>query len=76
MLNTFVRRPSETNSNIVVCHCAQCGTLVGASHTYLSLRVKESLHQCSTQQPNRDESLLPAGRKQYPFHSEIFSPRN
>jgi hypothetical protein len=75
MSNTFLRRPSETNSDIVVCHCAQCGSLVGASHTYLSLRVSENLHQCSNQAPNRDESLLTVEPHDLSVHSEIFSPR-
>jgi hypothetical protein len=76
MTNSFLRRPSETDSKIVVCHCAQCGTLVGASYTYPSLRINEDLHRCLVQPPNRNESLLPTRRRGYPFHSKIFSPRD
>jgi len=59
MSSTFLRGPSETNSNVIVCHCTLCGTLVGASPSDASLDVMEDLHECAAQAQNRDVSLLP-----------------
>lgn len=49
MSSTFLRRPSETNSSVIVCHCTQCGTLVGASPSSVSLSVMEDLHECAAE---------------------------
>ena len=53
MSSTFLRRPSETNSSVTVCHCTHCGTLVGASHSSVSLSVMEDLHECAAETQSR-----------------------
>lgn len=50
MSSTFLRRPSETNTDLVICHCAQCGELIAASPSYLYLSVMEKLHECAQTQ--------------------------
>lgn len=42
----FVRRPYEPNPDIVTCHCAKCGALVGASINYRILKGMEDAHNC------------------------------
>ena len=60
MSSTFLRGLSETNSNVIVCHCTLCGTLVGASPSDLSLGVMEDLHECAGKAQNSGASPLPA----------------
>ena len=53
MSSTFLRRPSETNTSVIVCHCTHCGTLVGASPSSVSLSVMEDLHECAAEAQRR-----------------------
>jgi hypothetical protein len=46
MATAFVRRPNETDPNIVNCCCANCGALIGASPSYALIAVMEGLHKC------------------------------
>jgi hypothetical protein len=47
MSTAYVRRPLETNPNLVTCCCAKCGVLVAASESYALMAVMEALHKCA-----------------------------
>lgn len=44
---SFLHRPYELNPAIIVCHCLECGKMVGASSSYRLLNMVEEVHQCS-----------------------------
>ena len=46
----FVRRPDESNEDIVVSRCALCRAFVGAAPSQLILKIMEDAHICRTQQ--------------------------
>jgi len=53
MATAFIRRPYEINPDVVTCHCAKCGRLVGASPTYTALKALEDLHHCPAANPKK-----------------------
>lgn len=58
MATAFIRRPNEVNRNVVVCCCAKCGALIGASPSYALMKIMEDLHKCTqTETAHRPKAL-------------------
>ena len=51
MAAVFVHRANETHPGLIICSCAVCGVLVGASPSNAFVKMVEELHQCATLQP-------------------------
>ena len=43
---SFVRRPHESNDDLVVSYCSGCNAMVGAAASHLILKLMESEHVC------------------------------
>jgi hypothetical protein len=46
LATAFVRRPYEINPDVIVCRCAKCGQIAGASPSYRLLKIAEDAHIC------------------------------